>query len=88
MKKEVVIYIFALSCFSFFGANACTDIDDEEIPMEICSDLIDNDGDGLIDCEDPDCALSSECTAENCTDEIDNDGDGLIDCEDSECSCG
>jgi hypothetical protein len=26
---------------------------------EICDDGIDNDGDGLIDCDDPECELSS-----------------------------
>ncbi len=64
MKKGVIIYILTLSCLSFFGVNACTDIDDEEIPAEICDDGIDNDGDGLTDCEDPDCELAPECTLE------------------------
>ncbi|MGB5314406.1 MAG: hypothetical protein WBN56_00255 [Robiginitalea sp.] len=64
MKKGVIIYIFTLSCLSFFGVNACTDIDDEEIPVEICDDGVDNDGDGLTDCEDPDCELAPECTPE------------------------
>lgn len=31
-----------------------------EIPVEICDDGIDNDGDGLIDIADPDCALKKE----------------------------
>lgn len=47
-----------------------------------CSDGADNDGDGLVDCEDDDCV--DECM-EDCTDEVDNDGDGLIDCDDDEC---
>lgn len=87
MKKGIVIYILALSAFSFFGVNACTDLDDEEIPVEICADGIDNDGDGLIDCQDPDCEANEACIDEVCNDGIDNDGDGLTDCEDSECDC-
>ena len=87
MKKGVIIYIFALSCCSFFGVQACSDLDDKEVPAEVCDDGIDNDGDGLVDCEDPDCAGSPECIPEICDDALDNDGDGLTDCEDSECNC-
>jgi hypothetical protein len=43
-------------------------------PTEVCGDGIDNDLDGLIDDEDPDCA-----PPEVCGDGIDNDLDGLID---------
>lgn len=61
-----------------------------EDPAELtCDDLFDNDGDGLWDCEDSDCAGVEPCGAENtlerCTDQIDNDNDGAIDCADSEC---
>ncbi|MDM9630611.1 hypothetical protein [Robiginitalea aurantiaca] len=87
MKKGVVAYIFLLSSLSFFGINACTDQDDKEVPVELCADGIDNDGDGLIDCEDLDCETSPECIAEICDDGLDNDGDGLTDCEDPECVC-
>ncbi|WP_373049497.1 hypothetical protein [Vulgatibacter sp.] len=52
---------------------------------ERCDDGIDNDGDGLADCQDPDCSNQSTC-AEICTDGIDNDGDGLVDCDDGECA--
>ena len=51
---------------------------------EDCNDAIDNDLDGLIDCEDSDC--SSECAETDCTDGIDNDSDSYIDCDDIECS--
>ena len=40
---------------------------------EICNDGIDNDGDGLIDCEDPDCYLAVN------SGDTDNDGDGIGD---------
>ena len=47
---------------------------------EICNNGIDDDGDGLIDNNDPDCFMS-----EICNDGLDNDGDGLIDCDDLDC---
>ena len=60
----------------------------------LCSDGIDNDGDGLIDLADQDCAAfappppppSTEDTAALCSDTIDNDGDGLVDLADQDCA--
>ena len=57
-----------------------------------CQDSLDNDGDDLIDCQDPGCANISYClpigenTFAKCTDSLDNDDDGLIDCKDPDCS--
>ncbi len=50
-----------------------------------CSNGIDDDGDGLVDCDDPDCGSSNVCIIEICNNGIDDDGDGWIDCSDSEC---
>ncbi len=65
-----------------------------------CADGLDNDGDGLIDCADPDCdsqpcANGGTCAMSTCRgtrseaglcdDGIDNDMDGLIDCADPDC---
>ena len=53
-----------------------------------CSDGIDNDGDGLSDCNDPDCYEYNEkfgCSTNPCGDGLDNDGDGSTDCEDADC---
>jgi hypothetical protein len=55
-------------------------------PEGDCEDAIDNDGDGLIDCADTDCAGSAACKGQEvCGDCIDNDGDGLVDYEDPDC---
>jgi hypothetical protein len=55
---------------------------------EICDDGSDNDGDGKVDCDDPDCSKDSTCggTEKNCKDGVDNDNDGLTDCNDSDCA--
>jgi hypothetical protein len=50
--------------------------------VEICVDGIDNDGDDLTDCADPECA--GMCP-EQCDDGYDNDGDGQVDCADLDC---
>jgi len=56
---------------------------------EICDSGIDEDGDGLTDCEDPDCSSFWACTPngeyELCNSGLDDDGDGLTDCEDPDC---
>ncbi|MDX9970603.1 MAG: hypothetical protein RBS56_01715 [Candidatus Gracilibacteria bacterium] len=53
----------------------------------LCENGLDDDGDGLIDCADPDCASRSYCQIlpEICNDGLDNDKNGLIDCADPVC---
>jgi hypothetical protein len=58
------------------GSGACP---------ETCDDGADNDGDGLPDCADPDCANADVCGEEICADGIDNDADSRIDCLDPSC---
>ena len=63
---------------------------------EDCSDGIDNDANGLVDCDDPACSGDPACgdvvalymvpMPEDCSDGIDNDGNGLTDCDDPACS--
>lgn len=70
----------------------CTPTEDPEVS---CTDGLDNDCDGLIDANDPDC--QSVCTPTedpevSCADGLDNDCDGLIDGNDPDCqgpmTCG
>jgi len=55
-------------------------------PGEDCTDLSDNDGDGLVDCADEDCDSEPSCTEMNCGDSTDNDADGDTDCADPDCA--
>jgi hypothetical protein len=51
--------------------------------MEICDNGIDDDDDGLIDDNDPDCQVPP--SDEICDNGIDDDGDGLVDGDDPNC---
>jgi glucose/arabinose dehydrogenase len=52
-----------------------------------CANALDDDGDGLVDCADPDCVAGPVCVVppEQCTNGVDDDGDGLTDCADPDC---
>lgn len=50
-----------------------------------CDDGKDNNGNGLIDCDDPDCSEWPDCIVEDCENGIDDNGNGLTDCEDPDC---
>jgi hypothetical protein len=53
---------------------------------QACDDGEDGDGDGLVDCDDGDCAGSVHCIPEaDCQNGLDDEGDGLTDCEDPDC---
>ena len=63
----------------------------EKAPVlkENCSNKVDDNGDGLIDCDDPQCADNAECKPaifEICDNEIDDNANGLIDCQDPQCA--
>jgi len=51
---------------------------------EICDNGIDDDGDSLVDCQDPDCA--GPLCVEICDNGVDDDFDFDIDCDDSDCT--
>ena len=54
-----------------------------------CSDQMDGDGDGKIDCDDADCDSDPACSttqAEVCGNGLDDDGNGKTDCDDPVCA--
>jgi len=53
---------------------------------EDCSNGVDDDGDGKIDCADPDCTQTCQQNREICDNNKDDDGDGSIDCADPDCA--
>ena len=65
-----------LGCDTNTSLMACT-------PGLECADLA---GDGLVDCDDPDCAEFLDCYENSCSDGVDNDEDDLLDCLDPDCS--
>jgi hypothetical protein len=73
------------------GVSGCPEEDppvDDPI-AEICDDAIDNDGDGMTDCDDTDCMAATVCYGvpfEVCDNEVDDDLDGLVDCDDDDCA--
>ena len=57
-----------------------------------CSDTVDDDSDGYIDCDDSDCDTDEVCVSDaavitetECSDTLDDDSDGYIDCLDEDC---
>jgi len=69
-----------------WGTAPCTPTE----PFEVtCNDGIDNDCDGLVDGNDPDCqCTATEPTEVTCNDGLDNDCDGLVDMADPDCQTG
>ena len=59
-------------------------------PGEDCQNLVDDDGDSLVDCADPDCEQDAVCQSfppmeVDCENGEDDDGDSLVDCADPDC---
>jgi hypothetical protein len=86
--------VFHLHVYGFQGASAPYDLVVAVTcaggtAPEVCNNGIDDDGDGRVDCSDPDCVGIGACGAtptEACTGGIDEDGDGLTDCADPDCA--
>jgi hypothetical protein len=90
--RPYVMLIFLAACANSTDTdneentgNQDTDVEDSgaKTTETDCANGVDDDRDGLVDCEDADC-FSSDCT-ETCDDGHDNDGDSLIDCLDDDC---
>ena len=77
--------------------DGCADLvaANEGLDPRMCSDLVDNDGDGLVDCEETLCSDERHdpyyryCALpyEICNNGVDDDLDGWKDCEESGCRC-
>ena len=57
--RSLVAAIMGLLAFAAAIPAAAQDLGEESIVA--CQDGLDNDGDGLVDCADPDCAEASNC---------------------------
>ena len=90
MQRLSVPFSICLMVLATFGCgrSQLKFFDDPTVSESDCGNRIDDDGDGLVDCLDPDCKADPACVvaAENCGNRIDDDGDGLIDCADPDCT--
>jgi hypothetical protein len=84
-RSFVVLRAGAVAIFGV--AASCSTPSVVEVTAAACSNGIDDDGDGAIDCDDADCAPTNACerSRETCSDGIDDDRDGLVDCEQASC---
>lgn len=66
---------------------ACSQAQIAEDAAAACSNKKDDDGDGLIDCDDPDCFPTEACerNANTCANGVDDDRNGPIDCQQESC---
>ena len=67
--------------------GACAQVQILESSPAACSNGVDDDEDGAVDCSDSACAASAVCeeSARTCSDLVDNDGDGRADCQSQGC---
>ena len=81
--QNMSAHVFALLTLSgSLGGVVNEDIPRPGDEVAACSNEEDDDGDGLIDAQDPDCSFACgiyEHTVPACTNFIDDDGDGLVD---------
>jgi hypothetical protein len=57
------------------GDDASTDGSSDVTTPEVCTDAVDNDGDELVDCDDPDCVSDPECEVDTCGDGVRDEGE-------------
>ena len=71
----------------WFIDDLLVDITPPELTVEVCDSNVDEDLDGNVSCEDPDCSGDPTCFETGyCGDGVDQDGDNLTDCEDDDCA--
>ena len=71
-------YLLIILLTTFSLSNLLSQIESEDTPRR-CNDGIDNDNDGFIDCDDPDCFLNLFRQCENCSHEGVSFGDVVLD---------
>lgn len=82
----VIVCLSLPGCIEY---NLSGSVDDYALGVQ-CKDEVDNDHDGWVDVEDPDCAARFALAelgygASVCNDALDNDGDGFADAGDANC---
>jgi type II secretory pathway pseudopilin PulG len=88
MKRILVMGMGLLWVVAAGGCGDDDSGDNNNTATEICANTMDDDGDGLVDCNDPDCLNNPACQSETetlCDDGLDNDADGMADCLDADC---
>jgi hypothetical protein len=72
------------------GLVGCGGVDHTALgDLENCLNGVDDNGDGLADCDDPQCLGHAACIEKremNCANGADDDGDTLVDCADPDCA--
>jgi hypothetical protein len=92
MAYRMIPAVLLLSCILLLTLAGCDSDSGYQWPPPplgselLCSNGLDDDADGLTDCEDPDCMGDPACTDEICDDGVDNDADTLVDCDDPDCA--
>ncbi len=83
---------WVLGCFMLAACETPKPVTPTPLGDEVCTNGVDDNGDGKIDCLDPKCIDTSACTfGEICSNNRDDNGNRLIDCEDPQCEgqeCG
>jgi hypothetical protein len=90
MRASLNVPFFSLLLLAG-GCSGSDKADDTGVltATESCSNDVDDDGDGQVDCDDSDCTDSPACgtpTELSCDNALDDDGDGTTDCDDSDCA--
>ncbi len=88
IDAQFVKYNFGKYSPDWRGGSRVIEVFATAVAIEDCTNGIDDDRDGLVDCDDPDCSCDLSCvqpTETSCANGIDDDCDGLVDCADPDC---
>jgi hypothetical protein len=84
--RRYLLLSMVIGVLSWILASGCSGPSSRPDHETDCTNLIDDDGDSMVDCDDPDCQDHVACAREtDCDDEVDNDRDGEVDCDDPDC---